>query len=300
MTAKVFAAAFLCAALVSAAPARADGPPLDAPADVDAASKRAIDRTWLYADDAKVAAPLTVIATTDVSYTHAGASPTRLASPFPSSYDAFAANTAQPGAMVAIGGELGLVPRVSVFVLGDMGVGGEGSSVDAGVMAGLRVSVFPDAWKNVRLVASAGYLREAWSGPVYDDDTGKWLPGSAHGDNGAWARFSFAADVDRFRFALLAHGEHVFSPGRDPVDVMLTAGASARLVGPLRAGVEWVGQDLEETFEAAADGGARHFIGPTVSVQLLRDRVTLAAGPSFGLSDLSPRFVGRLAASASF
>ena len=56
------------------------------------------------------------------------------------------------------------------------------------------------------------------------------------------------------------------------------------MVGCFRAGVEWVGQDLEETFGDEAEGGARQFIGPTAALQLLQDRLTIVAGPSVGLS----------------
>src|SRR5271166_843601 len=92
----------------SAASARADDGSLpDQPKPDDAASKHAIDRTWLYADDARVAAPMTVIAMTNLSYTGVGASPTRVDSPYPNTYNGFAGNTAQPGAMFGVGGEVG-------------------------------------------------------------------------------------------------------------------------------------------------------------------------------------------------
>jgi hypothetical protein len=67
-----------------------------------------------------------------------------------------------------------------------------------------------------------------------------------------------------------------------------------------RAGVEWVGQDLEETFEGGGDGGARHFVGPTAAVQLLQDRLTIVGGPSIGLSNGSPNVLGRLAVAYGF
>ena len=78
------------------------------------------------------------------------------------------------------------------------------------------------------------------------------------------------------------------------------AGVSYRVVGWFRAGVEWVGQDLEETFDDGAEGGARHFIGPTAALQLLQDRLTIVAGPSVGLSSGSPNVLGRLAVAYGF
>jgi hypothetical protein len=272
----------------------------DRPAPPEDETKRQIDRTWLYVDDARIPAPMTVIAMSNVSYTSVGSSPTRIDSPYPNVYNAFASNTAQPGGMVSLGGEVGLLPRVSIMALGQMGFGGMVSSPNAGVIAGVRVMLLPPSLQNLHLVASGGYLREAWQGPVFDDDSGEWLPGSPHGDNGAWLQVAFSGDVQRLRLAGTVHGEHVFADGRDPVDIMVQLGASYRVVGPLRAGVEYVGQDLEETFDPGAESGARHFVGPIASLQLLEQRLTIVAGPSFGLSDLSPRVLGRVALAYAF
>ena len=81
---------------------------------------------------------------------------------------------------------------------------------------------------------------------------------------------------------------------------MIQAGASFRIAGEVRAGVEYVGHDLEEAAATGAEGGARHFLGPTASVQLLEDRLTIVAGPSIGLSGSSPAFLGRVAAAYGF
>src|SRR5580704_12845861 len=81
--------AALACSLVLAREAAADPPPPDqvTPPDDPAAAKR-IDRTWLYVDDARVPAPLHVIANLDVSYTNTG-SPTRIGG---TTYNAFGAN----------------------------------------------------------------------------------------------------------------------------------------------------------------------------------------------------------------
>jgi hypothetical protein len=280
--------------------ARADGATtVDAPKD-GAPESHAVDRTFLYADDARVAAPLAFIGMSSFSYTDVGSSPTQVASPFPSAYRAFAANTAQPGAMASVGGELGLLPRVSLLALGQMALGGEGAGMNAGAIAGLRFQLLPASWTNSHLVASFGYLREAWTGPVFDGESGRWSPGSAHGSDGAWGQAALAGDVGRLRLATTLHGEHIFSAGRDGVDLMVQAGASYRLAGAFRAGVEYVGQDLEETFAASAEGGARHFLGPTASLQLLDNRLTIVGGPSIGLSAWSPALVGRLGVAYGF
>ncbi len=301
LVATLFAA---CAAWLPASSARASDDTVspDQPSPVDDATRHRIDRTWLYADDASVAAPMTVIGMSNVSYTNVGSSPSRIASPLPNTYNGFAANTALPGGMIGVGGEVGLVSRLSAIAMGQLGIGGVDGAANpsAGALAGLRLQLAPSDWRSTHLALSAGYLREAWSGPVFDDDTGKWLPGSPHGDNGAWIRAAFSADIHRLRMAATVHGEHVFSTGRDPLDVMADLGASLRVVSELRLGVEYVGQDLEESFNPAAEGGARHFLGPIASCQFFDQRMSLVAGPAVGLSSLSPTFVGRVALSYGF
>ncbi|HEY8039040.1 MAG TPA: hypothetical protein VIF15_04570 [Polyangiaceae bacterium] len=285
------------AAALVAANARADGPgPVDQPEPPDEAARHSIDRTWLYLDDAKLAAPLTAIGMSNASYTSVGSSPTRVYSP----YRALGANTAQPGAMASLGGEVGLVPRVSVMALGQLGFGGVSAGASAGAVAGLRFQLAPAAWRDTHLVASLGYVREAWAGPVYSDDSGAWTPAQNHGDDGAWAQAAFAQDLGRLRLGTTVHAEHVFSTGRDPVDVMVQLGASYRVAGAFRAGVEYVGQDIEETWSPAAEAGARHFVGPTASMQLLQDRLTMVAGPAVGLSAFSPSLLGRFALAYGF
>jgi hypothetical protein len=259
-------------------------------------------------DDARVAAPRVFVETTALSYTSVGNSPSRIVSPFPgcsapcNSYNSFAGNTATPGGTIGVGGEVGLVPRLSVMAIGQLGVGGSDNtpSPNAGLVAGLRFQVLPAEWRSAHLALSGGYLREAWQGPVYDDDTKTWSGGSPNGDNGAWIQAAFSGDIDRLRLATTVHGEHVFSTGRDPLDVMVEAGASWRVVGDFRAGVEYVGQDLEESFSPGAEGGARHFLGPVASLQLLSNRLTMVIGPAIGLTPRSPDFLGRFALSYGF
>ncbi len=274
-----------------------------APVDTDAEAKR-IDRTWLYLDDARIPAPLHVIATTNVTYTNVG-SPIRFGS---GGYNALGMNTAQPGAATAIAGEIGLFSHVSIMANLQINFGGQGQlgngvevpPVGAGLVAGLRVYALPVRFQNTHLVISAGYLREAWQGPVYDDDSNTWKPGKPYGDSGAWGQVAFSQDIQRVRLGATAHVEHVFADGRDPLDLMLQAGVSCRVVGGFRLGAEYVGQDIEESVDPGAEGGVRHVLGPTASLQLWRDRVSIVAGPAFGLSHLSPAVMGRAAASVGF
>jgi hypothetical protein len=270
------------------------------PASVDqpsqsASAGHAIDRSWLYVDDAKTAEPGAVIAATSVSYTTVGSNPDPTSAP----YRAFAFNTAQPGALLSLGGEVGLLPRLSLEALGQVQVGGE-SAASPGAVAGLRFALSPSSWKNVHLLASVGYLRETWSPATRDPESRQLVPGQPNGDNGAWVEAAGSADFKRLRLGLTAHGEHVFADGRDGVDIMVKTGASYRLVDWFRVGVEWVGQDLEGALRNDAEGGARHFVGPTAALALLNERLSVVVGPSLGLSDPSPKLLGRLAIAYGF
>jgi len=291
-------------------------PSVDKPMTEDDQTKYAIDRTWLYGDDARVALPMTIVATSSFSYTNVGSDPTQVSSPYPKAaagcytsalvaqpcYSSFADNTAQPGGTAIVGGELGLLPHLSI--LGNVMVSGGGGngvpSPGVGGTAALRVQVFPTSWTHAHLVVSGGYIREAWNSPVYDDDNDRWIAGQPGGANAAYFQLAMSGDIGRLRLAGTVHGQHTFSEGRDPLDVMVDLGATYRIAGGFRAGVEYVGQDLEESFDPEAEGGARHFLGPIASLQLWHDRLTIVGGPAIGLSSMSPDFVARVAGSVGF
>jgi hypothetical protein len=298
------------ATMLIASSAFADAPS-SGPNPSDEPVQHTIDRTWLYADDARVAAPLTVVATTSVSYTNVSNDPSRILNPTVApagctapcnAYQSFANNTATPGALVLLGGEIGVLPRLSVIAVGQVALGTSPLEPNAsiGAQAGVRVRLSPETWKNLHIMASGGYLREAWQGPAYDDDTNTWHPGSPNGANGAWLQAAIAGDIGRFRLAGSVLGEHVFADYRDPLDIMVQAGANVRVVGPFRAGVEYVGQDLEEIGTPGAEGGARHLVGPVASLQLLDQRLSLVTGPAIGLSAQTPTFAFRFGASFGF
>jgi hypothetical protein len=280
----------------------------DKPKSDDSATRHQIDRTWLYTDDARVAAPWTVLAASNLSYTNAPNSPSRVAAPVPNcsgacnTYDTLGQNTGLPGGMLGLGAELGILPQVSLMGMAQIGLGGPDGvpTPSVGGMAGLRVQLLPSSYEHLHVVVSGGYLREAWQGPVYNDDSGTWKPGSPSGNNGAWVQGAVSGDIGPLRLAGTLHMEHVFADGRDPLDVMVQAGATYQVFWHLRAGVEYVGQDLEESFSTGAEGGPRHFVGPIASLQLLGDRLTMVAGPSVGLTSRSPDFIGRVAAAYSF
>jgi hypothetical protein len=94
--------------------------------------------------------------------------------------------------------------------------------------------------------------------------------------------------------------EHVFSPGRDAADFMGTLGADYRVLPFLRVGAEWVGQDLEETFDAGAEGGSRMGVGPDVALDLDHGRYQIVLTGLFGLNSISPTAMVRAGLLGSF
>jgi hypothetical protein len=205
---------------------------------------------------------MSVIAFTRATYTK-DESPTR----------PFGANVSRPGGIVEAGAEVGLVPRLS---LAASGFGG-GDQLGFGALAGVRFEPLQSVSRSTHFVVSGGYLHEL------------------NGGDGAWMRFAIAQDLQRLRLGATVHGEHVFARGRDPVDVLVMAGASCAVVGPLRAGIEYVAQDLEESFSGEAEGGMRHFVGPQVGLELLHKSLSITTGPALGLGPNSPAFSGRFA-----
>jgi hypothetical protein len=295
------------------APLKETVPP-DRPTEPGGDARYQIDRTSLYGDDARIPLPLTAIATSSFSYTNVGSDPTQVsgsganlgcrtaAGASQPCYSTFSGNTAQPGGTMILTGELGLLPHLSILGNIMVGAGGEGGvpSPDMGGTAALRFQVFPDSWTHTHFVVSAGYVREAWNPPVYDDDNNKWIAGQPGGVNGAYFQLAVYGDIGRFRVGGMFHGQHTFADGRDPLDLTVDLAANYRIVGGFRAGFEYVGQDLEESFDPGAEGGARHFLGPIAALQLWNERVTIVGGPAFGLSYISPDFVARMAASVGF
>jgi len=173
-------------------------------------------------------------------------------------------------------------------------------AADVGGTAGLRLSLLPQSWTRAHLVVSGGYVREAYDAPHFNDDTGHWTLGRPGGVDATYVQLAMSGDVGRVRLGATVRGQHAFADGRDPLDVLVDLGATYRVAGGFRAGVEYVGQDLEESFTPGAEAGPRHFVGPIASLQLFHDRLILVGGPAVGLSSFSPDFLGRVAASFGF
>ena len=229
----------------------------------------AVDRSWLYNDASRVAAPGHAIGLARVTY--GTGSPTR----------AFAGNTGTAGGLLEIGGEVGLADRLSAVAIGAQGEDA-GGSAQTGGMLGLRWSVLPGSTQSTHLVLSGGFLREL------------------EGHSGAWGRLTLGHDAGRARLTASLHGERIFTSGRDSVDVMVTAGATVPLTESVRAGLEYVGQDLEGVLGDETEGGARHILGPVVSAVLWSQRVSLVGGPALALGAGQARALGRVAVACQF
>ena len=251
--------------------AQADAPPRDVVAnDARPDVWSGVRRPWLYSADPTAPPPGHVMASLGVGYAgvdRGAAKP-------------FAANQAHAGAVFNAGAEVGVLRFMTVQAEGLLS-GEGGDKVNGGAMIGLAFYPLPSK-SPVDLAIAGGYMRELGGG------------------NGAWARVSAAASVRDFRFVLSTVGSHVFEKGRDEVDILITAGATYAIVPIFRVGVEYAIQDLEGLWDPEeAEGGVRHFVGPTASIQLAK-RVYLTAGPAFGLSTGAPNVLGRVNASYAF
>jgi hypothetical protein len=248
------------------APPAADPPPPDAALAPKRDAWADVRRPWLYTVDPSAPPPLRVLASVGAGYASMDRGAAR----------PFAADVAHAGAVFDAGGEVGLLRVLSLegHVLLAGASPQTNDAVAAGGMAGLTLHPLPASWP-VQASVSSGYLRELG------------------GDGGVWGRVVVAGGTGRLRFGGSALAEHVFATGRDPLDLMLTAGASVRLVPWGEVGVEYVVQDLEEAADGEdVDGGMRHFIGLTASL-LPTKHLQITAGPALGLSRGAPGVLGR-------
>ncbi|MFI5300740.1 MAG: hypothetical protein ACHREM_21875, partial [Polyangiales bacterium] len=60
------------------------------------------------------------------------------------------------------------------------------------------------------------------------------------------------------------------------------------------------GQDVEESFDGGAEGGAKHYVGPTAALDLDRGRVQIVAGPAVALMGGTQRVLGRAGVTIAF
>jgi hypothetical protein len=135
----------------------------------------------------------------------------------------------------------------------------------------------------LRAAVMGGALREGVSGAA-----GAW--GNVAG---AWGSGPLLVEVN-------GYVERVFATGRDSVDYAVMGGASWRLSTWLRAGGEYVGQDLEEMGRRGAEGGARQAVGPTISATIPGGQYQVVAATLFGIGAQSPTALVRVGLSGAF
>jgi opacity protein-like surface antigen len=156
-----------------------------------------------------------------------------------------------------------------------------GSTV-ASALAGVKLQLTAprSPW---RAAVLAGALREGASGAG-----GIWIRAA-----GSWTAGPFLAELN-------GYGERVIATGRDPLDYAVMAGLSWRLLDWVRAGAEYVGQDLEELGGDGAEGGARQAVGPTLAFDLDGGHYQLVGSALLGVGARSPTSVVRIGLLASF
>jgi hypothetical protein len=155
--------------------------------------------------------------------------------------------------------ELGFGGSVSLQVSGLRG----DEAVDAsGARLGMRWA--PVAWRSTRVVVSGGLVQQLTR-------TG-----------GAWAAFALEQSIGIVRLATSMQAERSFTAASDPVDVRFAAGADVTLGNGLRAGVEYVARELEETVSNGNDGGANQIFGAVVGARTPGRQARAFPGPGPG------------------
>lgn len=95
------------------------------------------------------------------------------------------------------------------------------------------------------------------------------------------AALAASARFGRFNLTLNVRAAHYFHPGRDPIDIFVTAGALVRATQWLAIGAEYVGEELEGVVDGAeAELGAiggRHYVGPTIVFPIMQGRLRINA-----------------------
>jgi hypothetical protein len=99
-----------------------------------------------------------------------------------------------------------------------------------------------------------------------------------------FSRITASFDAPKWRLGGNLRIEKAFSNSRDGIDLVTSLGFQHRITGPVFAGFEIMGQDLEGFWEAdEAEGGAKLLIGPSVNVAPANSRFSfsVSGGPVF-------------------
>lgn len=99
-----------------------------------------------------------------------------------------------------------------------------------------------------------------------------------------FSRVTASYDVARWRIGGNLKFEKAFDKTRDDIDLITSVGFQHRISGPLFAGIEMVGEDLEGFWETdEAEGGAKLLVGPSLNFIPASSRFSfsVAGGPVF-------------------
>jgi hypothetical protein len=99
-----------------------------------------------------------------------------------------------------------------------------------------------------------------------------------------FSRITASYEVAKWRLGGNLRIEKAFSKLRDGIDLVTSFGFQHHIKGPVFAGIEMMGQDLEGFWESdEAEGGAKLFLGPSINVAPANSRfsLSLSGGPVF-------------------
>jgi hypothetical protein len=99
-----------------------------------------------------------------------------------------------------------------------------------------------------------------------------------------FSRITASYEVSKWRLGGNLRIEKAFSKLRDGVDIVTSFGFQHHIAGPVFAGFEMMGQDLEGFWETdEAEGGAKLLLGPSISVAPANARLSfsVSGGPVF-------------------
>nr|WP_067059681.1 hypothetical protein [Mucilaginibacter sp. L294] len=99
-----------------------------------------------------------------------------------------------------------------------------------------------------------------------------------------FSRITASYDAPKWRMGGNLRIEKAFADARDGIDLVTSFGYQHHITGPVFAGFEIMGQDLEGFWETdEAEGGAKLLIGPSINVAPANSRfsLSLSGGPVF-------------------
>jgi hypothetical protein len=261
---------FACCVFPARALAQEAIPTPEADAEVSRAGAvdNGLNRPDLFMTDPSLPAPLHVIAGVGLgSLTHTGEERPVGAGPLLPTFNA----------------EVGLLSRLSLYAQGELAYNQPGQAADTnfGIAVGAHVLLTDPRARDFRVALQAA------AGSDFSGQFNMQLNVAA-----AW-------EIQRLRLAGSVTGLRYFSAVSDGLDVNGTLSASYQLPMDFRLGVESIAQDMEELFQAAAEGGTTVYVGPTLGWELAH-RFEIVAGPMFGVTAGASQVLARGAASVLF